>query len=106
MRENLLVIAQTYADAKGWSLATVSKQIHGNQSFLTEFMAGNVSCGIGTYEQMLDRLRVNWIAGLAWPKTRDVPAPKRRPYRPAAETTRGPGGKFLPKRKKKGVRRA
>ena len=57
MRENLLVIAQTYADAKGWSLATVSKQIHGNQSFLTEFMAGNVSCGIGTYEQMLDRLR-------------------------------------------------
>jgi hypothetical protein len=73
MRENLLVLAQTYATANGWSLSTVSKQIHGNQAFLAKFLAGEISTTIRTYYQMVDRLRENWPRKTPWPKTVAVP---------------------------------
>ena len=73
MRENLLVLAQTYATANRLSLSTVSKQIHGNQAFLAKFLEGEISTTIKTYYQMVDRLRKNWPKGADWPKTRAVP---------------------------------
>lgn len=106
MRENLLVLAQTYAIAKGWALTTVSKQIHGNQSFLEDYVAGNISTTIRTYHVMLDRLREHWPKGIKWPATRDVPRPTRVPYRaPANPPPRGPGGRFLGKKVYKSRRR-
>jgi hypothetical protein len=107
MRANLLVVAQAYADAKGWSLSTVSKQIHGNQAFLAQFLAGEVSTTIRTYEQMVGTLRRNWPAGVAWPQTRDVPRPTRVPYQPRNDMPeRGTHGEFLKKKPKRGARRA
>lgn len=73
MRENLLVLAQTFATANGWSLSTVSKQIHGNQAFLAKFLEGEISTTIRTYDQMVDRLRRNWPKKTKWPKTRAIP---------------------------------
>jgi hypothetical protein len=73
MRQNLIVIAQTYANAKGWSLTTVSKQIHGNQKFLAEYFAGQMSPTVRTYFLMIERLRANWPRGTAWPKTAPLP---------------------------------
>ncbi len=99
MRENLLVLAQTYATAKGWALTTVSKQIHGNQHFLEGVVSGNISTTIKTYHLMIDKLRANWPAGVKWPITRDVPRPTRTPYRePLDLPKRGPGGRFLEKK--------
>ena len=99
MRENLLVLAQTYATAKGWALTTVSKQIHGNQHFLQGFIAGNISTSIKTYHRMIDKLRAAWPTGVKWPITRDVPRPTRVAYRePLNLPKRGPGGKFLGKK--------
>lgn len=99
MRENLLVLAQTYAIEKGWALTTVSKQIHGNQSFLEDFVAGKISTTLKTYHLMIDRLRDQWPTGLKWPTTREVPRPARVPYRaPVNLPARGPGGKFLGKK--------
>jgi hypothetical protein len=72
MRENLLVLAQTYATANGWSLSTVSKQIHGNQAFLAKFLDGEISTTIKTYFLMVDRLRKNWPKKTPWPKTRAI----------------------------------
>ncbi len=96
MRDNLLVLAQTFATAKGWSLVTVSKKIHGNQRFLAEFTDGTVSTRIETYFLMIEKLREMWPPGLAWPVLRDIPAPPRR-----VETVprpRGDRGKFLGKK--------
>ena len=73
MRANLIVIAQAYATAKGWSLSTVSKEIHGNQAFLEKFLAGEVSTTIGKYFAMIDQLRKNWPAGVKWPQTSAIP---------------------------------
>lgn len=73
MRENLLVLAQTYADATGWSLSTVSKQIHGNQAFLANFVAGTSSTSIKTYFRMVEKFRRNWPARTAWPITQPIP---------------------------------
>lgn len=72
MRENLLVLAQTFATANGWSLSTVSKQIHGNQAFLAEYLAGEVSTTIKTYYLMVNRLRSKWPPKTAWPKTSPI----------------------------------
>ncbi len=99
MRDNLLVLAQTYANAKGWALTTVSKQIHGNQHFLEGFVAGEISVTVKTYHGMIDKFRSDWPPGAKWPITRDIPAPKRLPYRePLDLPSRGPGGKFLGKK--------
>lgn len=107
MRENLLVLAQAYATAKGWSLATVSKQIHGNQAFLAQFLSGQVSTTIRTYEKMVGKIRTDWPKGLGWPETRAVPSPKRVPYRaPVSMPGRDSGGKFLGKKLHKRSRRA
>ena len=73
MRQNLIAIAQTYATAKGWSLATVSKQIHGNQAFLAEYLAGRMSPTLRTYFAMVEKLRANWPRGVEWPKTAAIP---------------------------------
>lgn len=103
MRANLLVLAQTYADAKGWQLTTVSKQIHGNQYFFRDFIAGKISTTLKTYFQMIDTLRLNWPVGLKWPVTRAIPHPSKVPHRTLPG--RGPGGKFLGKKlSKKGSR--
>lgn len=73
MRENMMVIAQTYADAKGWSLSTVSNEIHGNYRFLERYSAGEISVTVKTYYQMVDKFRANWPAGTRWPKTAAIP---------------------------------
>lgn len=73
MVANLVVIAQVYADGMGWSLATVSKQIHGNQSFFAKFSAGEVSTSIKTYFLMVDKFKENWPHPTPWPKTMTIP---------------------------------
>lgn len=73
MRQNLIVLAQRYAEAKKWSLSTVSKQIHGNQAFLEKYLRGEVAPTTETYFKMVNRLRINWPAGTEWPKTSPMP---------------------------------
>lgn len=72
MRENLIVLAQAFADANGWSLSTVSKQIHGNQAFLAKYSAGEISTTIKTYYLMVNRLRRDWPKKTPWPKTSPI----------------------------------
>lgn len=72
MRENLLVLAQTFATANGWSLATVAKIIHGNQAFLARYLAGKVAPTTKTYHLMVNRLRATWPAGTPWPITSPI----------------------------------
>lgn len=98
MRENLLVLVQTYADARGWQLATVSNKIHGHYRFLADFFAGRTSCRIDTYYRMIDELRDLWPSGLRWPRTVAIPHPSRYP-RPGKRRPRS--GKFLGKKPSK-----
>jgi hypothetical protein len=73
MRENLLVLAQAYATAKGRQLSTVSNEIHGNYAFLEKFSRGEVSVTLTMYFRMVDHLRRVWPAGTPWPKTSPMP---------------------------------
>lgn len=73
MRNNLIALAQAYASHKKLSLATVSKDIHGNQAFLEQFYAGKCSTRLDTYDAMVNRLRLRWPKELAWPKTAPIP---------------------------------
>lgn len=73
MRQNLLVLAQTYASARGLALTTVSKQIHGRDDFLALYLKGEMSPTLRTYFVMVNRLRSRWPRGTKWPLTRSVP---------------------------------
>ncbi len=79
MRENLMVLAQTYANANGWALSTVSKQIHGKHSFLEDFFAGKTSTTLKTYYRMVNQLRRDWPRGIKWPATRPIPKLGKKP---------------------------
>jgi hypothetical protein len=78
MRQNLLVLAQTYATARGWALTTVSKKIHGNQDFLADFLGGEISTTIRTYYRMVEKLREDWPRGTPWPRTVAIPRPLKK----------------------------
>jgi hypothetical protein len=73
MRENLVTLAQVFASARGWSLATVSKHIHGNQAFLDKFLKGEVSPTLRTYFAMMEKLRNEWPPGVKRPKLARIP---------------------------------
>lgn len=102
MRSNLMVLAQAFADAKGWALSTVSKKIHGDQAFLERYISGKGSTRIDTYFAMIDRFRAEWPTGAPWPKTTEVPKLSRTPHKTLPE--RGPDGEFLGKKLDKGSR--
>lgn len=106
MRDNLVVLAQTYATAKGLALTTVSKQIHGKQSFLGDFIAGAVSCSLKTYFLMVEKMRQGWPKDVPWPETRPVPPLPQSVARSQVMSARqrGPGGKLLGKKVSKVAR--
>jgi len=107
MRENLFVIAQTFATAKGLALTTVSKRFHGNQNFLNDYVKGDISTTLKTYFGIIDKLREEWPTGTKWPETRSIPRPTRVAYRaPTDLPPRGDSGKFLGKKVHKQVARA
>lgn len=73
MRSNLFAIAQTYATAKKQAMTTVSKNIHGNQNFLAQYLQGEVAPTVKTYFKMVNRFREDWPKGTPWPKTVAIP---------------------------------
>lgn len=73
MTENLMVVAQTFASSRNWSLTTLSKRIHGNQGFLENYATGRVTVTIRTYFQIIEKLRQMWPEDLAWPITSALP---------------------------------
>ena len=106
MRSNLMVLAQTFADAKGWALTTVSKKIHGDQKFLERYLAGNGSTTIKTYFIMVERMRADWPTGAKWPLTLPVPKLSRVQVIDRAMPARESGsGRFLGTKVHKRVRK-
>jgi hypothetical protein len=100
MRSNLMVLAHSFASAKGWALSTVSKKIHGDQSFMERYISGKGSTRIDTYFLMVDRFRAEWPTGAPWPQTTEVPKLSRTPHKKLPD--RGARGKFLGKKLDKG----
>ncbi len=72
MRDNLMILAEDFAQATGWSMATISKKIHGKSTFFDEFKAGKQTTRISHYFVMVNRFRARWPAGRKWPSTRPL----------------------------------
>lgn len=72
-RDNLLALAGGYAEAKGLSLATVSRKFHGNQAFFSDFKKGDRSITLSKVAEMLNAIRKAWPPGTPKPKLRSVP---------------------------------
>jgi hypothetical protein len=72
MRENLTALAKKFAKARGLSLSTISKKIHGKSDFFEEYSAGRQTTRINHYWLMVNRLRMLWPPGVEWPKTKPI----------------------------------
>lgn len=71
-RENLLLIAREYARATGLSLATISKEMYGNQAFLQGFEQGKQSIRLSKLDEMLVKFSDKWPRGAKWPVTKPL----------------------------------
>ena len=69
MRDNLLTLAGAFARARGWSMSTVSKKIHGKQDFFDLYQVGKTSTRVSHYWMMVDKFREMWPPGTPWPRT-------------------------------------
>lgn len=79
-RANLLAIAEAYARVEGLSLATVSRQFHGNQAFLGRLKSGKCSMTVPKLDEMVRSFISKWPKGARWPLTRAIlfPRPGRK----------------------------
>ena len=68
MRNNLRALAYAFARAKGLSLTTVSKEIHGSGPFFEKYFNGEGSTRIDTYFLLVNRFRARWPDGVEWPE--------------------------------------
>lgn len=69
-RESLIGFAKAYADATGLSLATVSRQFHGNHKFFEDYETGERSITISKAQEILDAFGAKWPTGKRRPKRR------------------------------------
>jgi hypothetical protein len=71
-RDNLLLIADTYAKATGLPLDKVSKRFYGQNNFLSGFKKGNQSITLRKFDELVDKFRKDWPADTPWPHLRAV----------------------------------
>ena len=79
--DNLILIAKTYADATGKSLAADSKEFYGNGDFFQQLREDGRSISVRQMlGPMLQKFRDNWPPTTPWPSTRPIRM-GRRPQR-------------------------
>lgn len=76
-RENLLVLARTYAAAADVPLSTVSKRAYGNGNFFDELAAGG-NPTIIKVESVFRWFAANWPPKIRWPSLTPLPMPRGR----------------------------
>jgi len=69
-RDDLLLIATTYAKNAGNSLVTVSKNFHGRTRFFEELRDGTCTISLQKLTAVVDKFVRLWPRDLAWPKTK------------------------------------
>lgn len=57
LRIKLLTLAERVASKRGIGLASLSREIHGNCNFLSDFSAGRCSITLKKYDEMIVELR-------------------------------------------------
>lgn len=68
LKDYMLAIAEEYARANGWVLATVARRLHGDDGFFRKFAAGEVSITLKKYDEMLVSFASDWPEDAEWPK--------------------------------------
>lgn len=70
---NILLIAETYAQATGKSLSAVSKEFYGNGDFFEQLRNDGRSITVRQMlGPMLQKFRDNWPPKTPWPPTRPI----------------------------------
>jgi hypothetical protein len=77
-RENLLALAVAYMRATGLSMATVSRRVHGTDTFLEKFGLRRCSITLRKFDEMCMTFAEIWPAEAPWPKVYYLPPPMRK----------------------------
>ncbi len=71
--DGIKTLVEVYRRETGASLATVSKLVYRNTSFLKDFFDRRRSIGVNSLEQVITRLTDAWPPGIPWPDVPSVP---------------------------------
>ena len=79
-RDYLLKIAESYREAGGLAMSTVSNKFYGNARFFDRFRAGKCTISIARFEQTIELFKADWPKGVDFPRFPriHVAPPKRR----------------------------
>lgn len=76
LRNNLLLLARTYAEAKNIRLSSVARYTHGDPPFYDKLAkAKPAGFTVRKYDQAIAWFRKNWPEGLEWPSIWEPPIP-------------------------------
>jgi hypothetical protein len=67
-RQNLVALAEKFAEAEGVQLSTVSKRAYGNATFFDDLREGRQSISVRKVNDALAWFRENWPKGVEWPE--------------------------------------
>ena len=81
IRDNLLAIAQTFCEATGWSMASVSKEFLGRSDLLRKIKQGERDPGCTQIDKILDRFGEEWPPGTPWPEIRPAMMSRKKSNR-------------------------
>jgi hypothetical protein len=71
LADNLIRTARAFAAANASSLATVSRQIHGDPPFFDNLIAGKCSFTARKYDECMAQFEARWPAGIDRPPLQD-----------------------------------
>lgn len=71
-RENLLILATTYAESEEIPLSTVSRRAYGGASFFEGLKAKKCSISIDRADELVAWFREHWPVDLPWPFLRPM----------------------------------
>lgn len=83
LRDNLLGTAEAFAEARGSTLDTVSRQAHGDPPFFAKLKAGTCSFTARKYDECMAFFDANWPEGVARPPLTDPRHGRNHPTRKA-----------------------
>jgi hypothetical protein len=75
LRLNLIRCGETYAAARGISLATVARQAAGDWRFFERLRIGEKTFTARKYDEVIGWLSTNWPANTDWPASIARPEP-------------------------------
>jgi hypothetical protein len=73
LTKNLLMLADAYIKATGYTIGTLSKKAHSDTAFFERLKASEISFSVRKYDQIVVWFFTHWPDKVPWPQAVDIP---------------------------------